>query len=539
MSNEAALSAHPGTRTPPGALRTRTNRVLARRTAAEWRWLAVACGIAVLAGGAAARSNGMAVLPFVLAGAVVACVVPIHWLGIAAVVAGLTFRLAVPTAAGPAAYVPDALILLTCLRAGAQVAIGRGRRMPPGLALACLALVAFASLALASTLVNRQAPIALIGSLRQFVRYPALAIALAAAGVTWREARKLLVAVLAVSLVELPLTIFQYRHPVSSSVIPGVRFFSGDNVSGTFGFGGNSEDMVFLVICTGLWLALATQRRVRAWTLLALAPILVVPMGLGSSASFVLFLPLAIIGIVAWAAVRRQTRMSLGMVLVGGAFLGVLAWSAGALALAPGFGAETQTSASTVLSSDYLSSYVTSTARSADPSTRLGFLRFAAQTDLRSGGRGILLGQGPVVSFLGPRSGSVTNAYLVDYPVLQVRSVQSLQRALFGYGFAAVALFAFALLAPALAVLRARPPTSGRRAIVLAMPVLAIVVLLAGVYNAAWTDPGVAAAYWTVALAAGLAADRTTDGASERAAERADEPAQTAPVRRSSREGPT
>jgi hypothetical protein len=110
------------------------------------------------------------------------------------------------------------------------------------------------------------------------------------------------------------------------------------------------------------------------------------------------------------------------------------------------------------------------------------------------------------VSFIGPRNAPVTNSYLVSYPILQVRSVQSLPRTLLGYGFVATLLFAIALLAPAVAVLRTRPPSPGRRAAVLALPAAALVVVLGGVYNAAWTDPGVAAAYWTLALAATVAA---------------------------------
>src|SRR5439155_1446337 len=88
-----------------------------------------------------------------------------------------------------------------------------------------------------------------------------------------------------------------------------------------------------------------------------------------------------------------------------------------------------------------------------------------------------------------------------------VRSVQSLQRLLFGYGFPAVALYILMLCAPALALLRARPSHRMQRAVALTLPIAAVVMVLAGVYKAAWTDPGVAAAYWAMVVAASAPAD--------------------------------
>jgi hypothetical protein len=486
----------------------RISAVLSRRTTNDRRWILAGCSVAVLAGAAASAASLIAFVPFVVAGAILAFLVPLEWLAAAAVAAGLTFRAAAPTASGPIAYVPDAIVAIVCLRVAAQCAIEGAHRLPRGFAVSLLALSAFVAIAVGSMLINRDAPLALIGSIRQFVRYPALAIALAFAGITWRQVRTMLVAILAISLIELPLALMQHRHPVSSAVIPGVTFFSGDNVSGTFGYGGNSEDMLYLVICSCVWLALAMQHVVRPWTLLVLAPVMVVPMALGSSASFVLFLPLAVISVAAWTVIRRLGRISPAVVVLGGVAFIAIAWSAGSLALAPGLDSGDQSSARTVLSGGYLSSYVASTASTSDPSTRLGFLRFAMEADTRSGVRGVLLGQGPAVSFIGPRNAAVTNSYLVSYPILQVRSVQSLQRTLLGYGFGAALLYVIALLAPAIAVLRSRPGSPGRRAAVLALPAAALVVVLGGVYNAAWTDPGVAAAYWTLALAATVAASQ-------------------------------
>ena len=132
-------------------------------------------------------------------------------------------------------------------------------------------------------------------------------------------------------------------------------------------------------------------------------------------------------------------------------------------------------------------------------------LRPPGRTDAGHGDQPPVRGSHPRV---GPRrvvraSQVERNDTLGGLSALTSKSVQSVQRLLLGYGFLAPLLLALALVLPGIGL-----PVSGAgdpvvRAVRLGLPAVMVVLLLAGPYNSAWADPGVAAAYWgLVAVAA-------------------------------------
>jgi hypothetical protein len=368
-----------------------------------------------------------------------------------------------------------------------------------------IALGLFLSLAAASTIHSGDPALSLLASVRQFLRYPLWALALFVADLTWDEAKLLVRLVLIVSLIQLPFALLQYRSPMPASPYPGVHFFKGDNVSGTFGLGGSSSMMVFLVIAALLWLGLVMQRTIPGWILWILAPALVIPMALGSAAVFVVLLPAALVALFVRSAFSPQTRLTMGGLTGGMLLLIVAVWAAGSLALAPGFAGAKQGSATSILSNHYLQQYLATTS-DAGPTSRLGFLHLAVETNVQSGASGIVLGQGPSRAVVGSLRVQV-GANRVS--VLAPASVQSVQRLILGFGFPALLVYGMMVVVPVAWVhRRARFAVDGMaRALALILPVAAGLYLIAGLYNAAWTDPGVAVTFWAlvVAAATGLA----------------------------------
>jgi hypothetical protein len=498
-------------------------QVASRGGFASERWILPAMmGTALVLGATIGAESGWALL----AGG--ACAVPllftisISWLASLSVVAALAFRLGAPAAIGPVAFIPDALVIVLLARILADLALGRGQPLPPGMKRMLWPLAGFLGLTLASAVANGDSFLLWGQSMRQFVRFPIWALFLSTTGLGARDAKRLVKVLLAMSLLQLPLVLYQFAHPASGAAVPGAHFFQGDNVSGTFGFGGSSSAMIFLVICAVIWLPLVFERVVSAWLLWILAPFLILPMAMGSAVSYVLFLPLGILGLIIQALSSRRFRLTGAGVLAAGLLLAVSVWAAGALALAPGFAGSDQPAGTAVLSQSYLSRYL-SESGSSQPGSRLGFLRFAIGSDLRAGGTGITFGHGPGLAILDRSGPSKLEGELGDHSALATRSVQSLQRLLIGFGFVAPGLFLLMIVLPVLGVRRARSRDPLIRALLSAMPVAALVYLLAGVYNAPWSDPGVSAAFWTLVVAshAGVLTaesgpDDQTDGPDER-----------------------
>jgi hypothetical protein len=466
------------------------------------RWILPAMvGTAVALGAIIGTESGWALL----AGG--ACAVPllftisISWLASLSVVAALAFRLAAPAAIGPVALIPDALVIVLFARILADLALGRGQPLPPGMKRMLWPLAGFLGLTLASAVANGDSLLLWGQSMRQFLRFPIWALVLSMTGLGVRDARRLVNVLLAMSLLQFPLVLYQVAHPASGAGVPGAHFFQGDNISGTFGFGGSSSAMIFLVICSVIWLPLVFERVVSAWLLWILAPFLILPMAMGSAVSYVLFLPLGILGLIIRALSSRRFRLTGAGLLTAGLLLAVSVWAAGALALAPGFAGSDQPSGTAVLSQAYLSRYISESGGSSQPGSRLGFFRFAIGSDLRAGGTGITLGHGPGLAILDRSGPGKLEGELGDHSALATRSVQSLQRLLIGFGFVAPGLFLLIIVLPVLGVRRARARDPMIRALLSAMPVAALVYILAGVYNAPWSDPGVSAAFWTLVVA--------------------------------------
>jgi hypothetical protein len=454
---------------------------------------------AVLVGAAIGSERSVALVLLGAACGAVALALPVVWLFELSLVAALTFRVLAPTASGPFSTLPDATLALVFVRVAMDTALRRPAAGPrPAKALA-IVLGLFLSLALASTLRSGDPSLSLVASIRQFLRFPLWALALSVSGLTWQEARGLVKIVLAVSLIQLPFALYQYRSPFAANPYPGVHFFKGDNVSGTFGLGGSGTEMVFLVMAALVWVGLVLHGA-RGWILCIVAPFLVVPMALGSVALYVLLLPAALIALFVRSALSPHARLTPGRV-VGGVFLvGVAVWAAGSFALAPGFAGSRQGAATSVLSNAYLHQYLNTTEK-INPTDRIGFLRLAVEADLASGPGGILLGQGPSRAVIGPEGIQVGAG---RDSVLTPASVQSVQRLFLGYGFPGPILYVVMVLVPVVWVYRrAHLAVDGMaRTLALVLPVAAGVFLITGPYNAAWSDPGVAATFWCLAMAA-------------------------------------
>jgi hypothetical protein len=317
-------------------------------------------------------------------------------------------------------------------------------------------------------------------------------IAVALAGLSLGEARWLLRVLLATSLIQLPFALMQFR-----------ALGPGDAVAGTFGSGGSGVMMIFLVLMAGLWLAMALERSVPWWVLALVAPALVLPMGLGSAAMFVVFLPTAVFGVVLRHRFTRAQGLRFGMVLALAGLLAVGAWAAQTFAVAPPCAGCQATSATSVYDDAYLSQYYRESLKQG-PDSRLGFLFFAMRTDARAGARGVLLGAGPGQSFLGAGNTLARSLELSRFASLQDRSVQSLQRVLLGMGFVVAFLFLVLMAAAAIPSAGWRGDSADadrwRAAVLVALPVIAFIVILAAPYTAAWSDPGVSAAFWALVL---------------------------------------
>ncbi len=435
-----------------------------------------------------------------LAALIVTFVVPIQWLAYASVAACMLFRVLAPTSAGVASYLPDVLIGAIVVRAAVDRAVWHGasnrlRRLTIPLAL-------FGLVALLSWLDHGGGLRVLVASLRQFVRFPLWAVALAASALTWEHAKRMMWLVLSISLIQLPFALHQLATPYdTAALLPGVHFYRGDSITGTFGLAGSNSAMIFLVICALIWIGLVLHRVVPAWILWFVAPAIVIPMALGSAAAFAVLLPVPVMILLFRAAMARGSRVTWGALAAGLAIVALVIVSAGSLAKAPGIDSSSQTSATSVFSSSYLSQYVDRTTQ-AGPTTRLGFLTFSLRSTAFDGPQHALVGVGlgdSVIGTNGVQIGPTSDS------VLATASIQSVPRVILGFGL--LGLIAYMLLLVASAVpprLRTADPTANALALVL--PVAGAVYMLAGIYNAPWSDPGISCAYWTLALATAIAA---------------------------------
>jgi len=470
----------------------------ARPAASGSRWTMAALIAGAATGAALGAGSRFGLLLAASGGVVLAVTLPLPWIAIASVVASVTFRLAAPSAAGPVSDVPDAVLLIVLVHAGVDWMLDRASAAVPVVRRMAIPLGLFVGLAVASTIYNGDTMIGLVASLRQFVRFPLWAFALLVAGIGQRDGKRLVGVVLGLAVLQFPVAFFQYSSTSGGGA--GGVFYRGDPVSGTFGQGGSGVMMVFLVLATTTVVALVIERVLPVWVLFAAAPLLVLPMAWGSAALFVLLLPMAIVALLLRSAVSRGTGLR-PAVAAGGAILILLTgWAAGSIAHAPGFAGSGGASARELLSDSYLRRYVARTGAD-QPGSRIGFLRFAAETDLAGGPGGVLLGQGPSASIIGHAADNGTKVSLSRFARQSATSVWSVQRLLLGYGFIAVALLALVIALPSVVRAGSAPPGTGR-ALAMVLPVAGFLMLMVGPYNSAWSDPGLASAYWALVVAA-------------------------------------
>jgi hypothetical protein len=469
------------------ALRTRGTR--------GWTAGAAVAGMAVgLAIGSGSRAGTLAAAALVLAPLLL---LPLSALVPLALAVCVTYRLAAPTATGPLSAAPDAVLALTFLRACLEAATVERRHGMPGVRRIAVPVVLIVATGAAASIATGDHWSSLLVSLRQFLRLPLWALALSLTGITWRAGRTAMWTLLILSLVQAPLAVHQYLHP-PANLLPGVHFYRGDNVSGTFGFAGSNTEMVFLVMAAAVWTALALVGSTPMWSLWVAAPLMILPMALGSAAAFVLLLPAAVLAVSLRVARSRAGRLRMGALLAGLVLVGLVAWSARSFALAPGFAGSDQQGATALLSPRYLGRYLLES-DAAGSRTRIGFLHLAIGADLRGGPKTALLGLGPSAAAIGPLDAQISPD---RSGVLTTASVQSLPRLLLGFGAVGVVLFTVLVLLPVSGLARRRPRDRTAAALMLALPVVAGIYLLAGAYNAPWTDPGVAAGFWGFVLAA-------------------------------------
>jgi hypothetical protein len=452
-------------------------------------WAALGLIIAALAGVAIATGHGV-LLGVGLAFSLLLWVLPLEVLMDLVLVASLGFRVIDPTGGHLTSYVPDLLLLLFVARVGMNLALVEGRGTPKATRRMATLVVCLLVLAAGSALANGNASIALVSSVRQFLRFPVWALAAFLSGVTWVEGKRILWVVLAFSLIQLPLAAYQ--------------FFLGtgiDRVTGTFGEGGSGVMMIFLVSAAVVWFSLSVAGSLRWRTLLVVLPALLLPMAWGSAVAFLLLLPLALLGLVLRSASSGRSRISFAHV-VGGTLLVVAGvWAAQSFSLAPGFASSAEISGVGILSQGYIGRYFATT--EAEPGSRLGFLRFAVRTNLDGGPKGVLFGQGPSSSIIGAPSLASSNQSLSLFAAAAAHSVWSLQRFLLGYGFVALAIYmALILSMSVMSQKHVEPPDRTAQALLLATPILGAIALFAGPYTAGWSDPGVAAGFWALVVAA-------------------------------------
>jgi hypothetical protein len=456
------------------------------------RLILPAAGAAVVGAaiGASSRQAGIVVAGLIAVGFLVA--VPLSWAVSLSLAASLVFRLATPNETGILSIVPDVMIAMVVVRSVANVA-RRGRvGLPNAIRWMLYPLAALGVISVVSVMVNRDQAIALLYSLRQFYRYPLWAVAASMAGLEPRDARTIVRVVLAGSLLQFPVAFIQYRI-----------WGAGDPVSGTFGHGGSGVMMVFLVVAAALWLAMALERAIPWWSLWFVGPALVLPMGWGSAATFVVLLPVAVLAVFLRFSVVRHGRLRAEVILAALFILAIGAWTARSYAVAPPCAGCRAQSATQLFHDKYLSQYYR-TSLSQGPISRLGFLAFAIREDQRSGLSGELFGQGPSASFIGQASTGGLKLALSEFAAQAPNSVESLQRFLLGYGFLATALYLLLIVIPVLPFLARRkwPEGAGARGLIVSLPVAALIVLLAGPYTGSWTAPGVTAVFWGLVVAA-------------------------------------
>jgi hypothetical protein len=407
------------------------------------------------------------------------------------------FRLVSPASTGAASYVPDALLVLIVFKAGFDLAVGRVERRNAMRWLAA-PLLLFLAIAVVSWLGHGAGVRSLFAAMRQYLRFPVWALALAACGIGWQHARRMMWILLGVALLQLPFALHEIGHPINAaSLLPGTHFFAGDNISGTFGLGGSNSAMVFLTLAALVWLALVLYRVVPAWVLMIVAPAIVIPMALGSAAVFVLLLPAAVIALLVRASLTRGAPITVGVLVAGALVLGLVGFGARSFALAPGLNGTSQVSAASALNVDYLNAYVTETS-GAGPSRRLGFLSVALHSTVFDGAQRAFLGLGPQTAVIGMQDVQVGPTSL---SVLATASVQSVPRILLGFGVLGLIAYMILLVMPGLKMSGLEGVDRTARALALMLPVATGVYVLAGFYNAAWSDPGISCAYWTIVLA--------------------------------------
>jgi hypothetical protein len=450
--------------------------------------------------GASSRQTEMVVAGLVAVGTLVA--VPLSWAVSLSLLASIVFRLAAPSETGVLSVIPDVLIGMVFVRSIANAAVHGRANLPAGIRRMLYPLLGLGVVAVVSMLVNRDQVLALLYSLRLFYRYPLWAIAATMAGLGLSDARRIVRVVLAGSILQFPVAFLQYRASGA-----------GDSVSGTFGRGGSGVMMVFLVIAAALWLALVLERAVPLWPLWFIGPALVLPMAWASAATFVVLLPLALFAVFLRFSVIRHGRLRAEVVLAIVFILVIGGWAARSYAVAPPCAGCRAQSATQLFHDKYLSQYYV-TSLSQGPISRLGFLAFSIRENQRSGLSGELFGQGPSASFIGQASTGGLKLALSEFAAQAATSVESLQRFLLGYGFLATLLYLLLIGIPVLPFLSRKrwPEGAEARALIVSLPVAALIVVLAGPYTASWSDPGVAAVFWglVVAVYAGSSATATT-----------------------------
>jgi hypothetical protein len=431
----------------------------------------------------------------ILAALPLAYALPVEYLMYLPLVASFSFRIVDPTNSTIVSYIPDLLLLLFIVRVAMDLALGKAVQYSGAPRRLAAPLAAFCFLALASTLINGDTPIALISSLRQFGRFPLWAVASLLSGVTGTQGRRILKVVLAMSLLQLPFAFYQYVHGNPYTHTPEF-----DRVTGTFGEGGGGPMMIFLVGASVVWLSLAVSRSIRLWVLLGVVPALILPMAWGSAVAFLLLLPLAVFTLLTRAAVSKKTRLTL-LHVVGASLLVLLGgWAAQSFSVASDVARPGNIAGTDILRTGYLSRYLETTA--AQQSSRPGFLEFAIRTNASGGPRTIAFGQGPSASIIGPAAKAGTKVSLSRFAAKSSHSVWSLQRILLGYGFLATAIYVFLIAGGAFRFGKLTDPEDRTaQALSLALPIAGGIALFGGVYTSGWADPAAAAGFWAIVVA--------------------------------------
>src|SRR5437867_4480214 len=158
-------------------------------------FMVIALGVAAAIGG-----HPRVALPLVaLLIFVLAAFLPIHWLAYGTVALSLGFRALAPTG-GIFNFLPDAVVVLVCARAISIGTMRKGRALSVPMKRLLVTVVAMIVLAGASTLLNRDSPLAYLGFIREFLRFPIWALCVCVIGLSADQARNLLRVLLLFSL---------------------------------------------------------------------------------------------------------------------------------------------------------------------------------------------------------------------------------------------------------------------------------------------------------------------------------------------------